>query len=169
MTDLKYAALDQALQGAYNQASQGKGKERHADDESFENQKICVINRWITGSPVAGALFQAIKKSVESSRLSAPRAIRELQGAINYLAAAIILLEESMFKEEKEVRELLGEQTEIEKLVDEVEQAIDQKKRTQKICSKCKYIGVRRDEYPCKKCWPWGFKPHYETKPDIKP
>lgn len=89
-----YHSLRRVLREASEQASLGKGKERHASSENFEEQKICVINRWIKGSPVAGCLFQAIKKSVESSRLSPSRAIHELRGAINYLAAAIILLEE---------------------------------------------------------------------------
>lgn len=92
--DYLYMSLERVLRGAYKQASKGKGKERHATNEAFESQKICVISRWIQDSPVAGVLFQAIKKSVESSRLPSDRAIRELQGAINYLAAAIILLEE---------------------------------------------------------------------------
>jgi hypothetical protein len=161
-----YDSLDRVLRGAYDQAAKGKGKERHATDEAFEDQKICVINRWIAESPVAGALFQAIKKSVESSRLSAPRAIRELQGAINYLAAAIILLEES--KPEDEWAGPNAEQIEIENLVEEIEQ--DEFHSTpSRICSKCKHVGVRRDEYPCKKCWSWGFKPHYATNPDIEP
>ena len=89
-----YLSLKRVLADAMLQAKSGKGKERHADNEPFQYQKICVINRWLEGSPVAGALFQAVKKTVESSRLSDSAAIHELRGAINYLAAAIILLEE---------------------------------------------------------------------------
>jgi hypothetical protein len=92
----KYFGLQRVLLDALEQAAGGKGKERHADGEVFENQKICVINRWLAGSPIAGPLFQAVKKTVESSRMAPDRAIRELYGAINYLAAGIILLEEMM-------------------------------------------------------------------------
>jgi hypothetical protein len=90
----KYAKLKIALAGAVDQSENGKGKERHADGERFEHQKICVIGRWLRTSPVAGPLQQAVKKLVESSRFTPERAIHEIQGAINYAAAAIILLQE---------------------------------------------------------------------------
>ena len=89
-----YEALAREMQSAIDQAATGKGKERHATDEPFENQKICQITRWISGSPVAGVLFQAIKKTIESSRLDTEAAIRELDGAKNYLCAATLLLGE---------------------------------------------------------------------------
>lgn len=89
-----YAKLEAELQSALEQASKGKGKERHADGEPFEQQKICVIGRWVSGSPAAGPLQQAVKKAVESARLGPEAAIRELDGAINYLCAAKILLRE---------------------------------------------------------------------------
>jgi hypothetical protein len=98
----KYGSLKRVLVDAMLQAKSGKGKERHADDEPFENQKICVINRWLHGSPIAGPLFQAVKKTVESSRMNYDAAIRELYGAINYIAAGIILLEELKAGEKQE-------------------------------------------------------------------
>jgi len=89
-----YFSLKRVLEEASEQAISGKGRERHASEEPYEQQKICTITRWVRLSPVAGPLFQAIKKAVESSRLDAEHAIFELQGTINYLAAAIIVLEE---------------------------------------------------------------------------
>lgn len=90
-----YKSLRRVLDGAYEQASSGKGKERHAylDDEPFEDQLICEISRRLGGG-IAGPLYQATKKIYESARLEPDRAIRELYGAINYISAAIILLEE---------------------------------------------------------------------------
>jgi hypothetical protein len=168
---LKYAALDKVLQGAYAQASTGKGKERHADDEPFENQKICVINRWLAGSPVAGALFQAVKKTVESSRLSGERAINELRGAINYLAAAIILLEEKTPPESEE-EPLWGKS--IVNEIDDVQATIDRSNnilrrmyrpdKAERLCSLCEFAGINVSEMPCKKCFRLPFKPHWKPQ-----
>lgn len=91
---MQYKKLAEALRGAKDQAEFGKGLERHADGEPFENQKICTVGRWLRTSPVAGPLQQAVKKLVESSRFSPSRAIHEIEGAINYAGAAIILLKE---------------------------------------------------------------------------
>jgi hypothetical protein len=90
--DENYSELKRVLNMALEQAANGKGKERHATNEAFENQKICTINRQIGSNH--GLLYQATKKVIESSRLSNERAVAELLGAINYCAAAIILLEE---------------------------------------------------------------------------
>jgi hypothetical protein len=99
--DNRYEQLDRVIKEATDQAKSGKGCERHATGEPFENQKICVISRWLKGSTAAGPLFQAAKKIFESATLEREynvtghqRAIHELQGAINYLAAAILLMEE---------------------------------------------------------------------------
>ena len=91
----KYDSLYKVLLAAYNQASNGKGKERHQlnDDEPFENQKICEISRRLGSNDYN--LGQAVKKIYESKRLPKDRAIAELLGAINYIAAGIIILEES--------------------------------------------------------------------------
>lgn len=89
----KYDSLYKVLLAAYNQASCGKGKERHQlnDEESFENQKICEIARRLS---VDYDLGQAVKKIYESKRLTEGRDIAELYGAINYIAAAIIVKQE---------------------------------------------------------------------------
>ena len=93
-TALQYKKLARVLHDAYSQASDGKGRERHASKEPFEEQQICQINRWLRGNPVAGLLFQVVKKALETSKLLPHKSIHELYGVINYAAAAIILLEE---------------------------------------------------------------------------
>lgn len=91
----QYGALEDILTMAANQAQHGKGKERHANEgEPFEDQKICEITRRLSDNPVAGPLFQAVKKCYESGRLPKDKAIVELRGAIVYIAAAIRVREE---------------------------------------------------------------------------
>ncbi len=88
----EYNSLADVLQEAIDQASKGKGIERHAKfREPFEEQKICEIARRVG---VGYDLGQAIKKSMESVRLPYPRNINELLGAINYLAGAVIVMRE---------------------------------------------------------------------------
>ena len=88
-----YESLQEVLDDALYQASSGKGKERHAkQDEPFDKQKICEITRREgLGYPIG----QAIKKAIESQRLGA-RGPDELLGAINYLAAAVIVMREEL-------------------------------------------------------------------------
>lgn len=87
-----YESLVDVLSRALEHASVGKGQQRHAHkDEAFEDQKICQINRWLRGPE--GALFQAVKKTLEAKRLEGKAAVHELLGAINYLAAAVIVIE----------------------------------------------------------------------------
>ena len=84
-----YERLAAVLRDAYAQAAAGKGKQRHAvDDQAFTDQLI------VTGAKTYGVgslLFQAHKKADESQRMEFEPAVRELQGAIVYLAAAIIV------------------------------------------------------------------------------
>jgi len=101
----KYQELSRILQDAHNQASGGKGKERHADGKPFEDQKICVISRWLKGNPCAAPLFQVVKKAVETTRLPPESAIYELYGVVNYAAAAIKLYEEILAEDDAEVVE----------------------------------------------------------------
>lgn len=82
------AVLDQALE----QAQAGKGKERHASGEPFEDQPIVQLGEWMAGSTVYD-VGQASKKAIESTRLKPAHARHELLGAINYLAAAVIVLD----------------------------------------------------------------------------
>ena len=91
--DDDYEALMGVLRRAYAQASTGKGRERHAaENEPFSEQVICEVTRRLgTGYP----LGQAVKKIYESQRLGGPRGVHELLGAINYIAAAVIVMEEN--------------------------------------------------------------------------
>jgi len=88
---VEYDSLGEVLSAALHQAAIGKGKERHANDEPFEEQDICAITRSEGHGFTRG---QAIKKIKEAKRLDREAAIRELLGAINYLAADIIVLGE---------------------------------------------------------------------------
>lgn len=88
-----YSSLKRVLDMAYDQASSGKGKERHANNDSFESQPICQIPRY-QGS-IDFVTGQAIKKCLEVTKLPTVDAkVRELLGAINYIAAGIIVLQE---------------------------------------------------------------------------
>lgn len=93
-----YAGLHGVLSDAYHQAAGGKGKERHATNEPFEDQPIMVITRLLADHPVSALGYQAIKKTVEAGRLHRTKgpdaAIRELHGAINYIAAMVIRVRE---------------------------------------------------------------------------
>ncbi len=87
MSEPGYELLANVLQRAYDQASKGKGKERHANSDAFENQVMQDgARRFGTGA----LLFQAFKKSEESQRLPLDRGVNELLGAIVYLAGAVI-------------------------------------------------------------------------------
>jgi hypothetical protein len=156
-----YGSLKRVLADAMLQAKSGKGKERHADEEPFENQKICVINRWLKDSPVAGPLFQAVKKTIESSRLPGERAIDELRGAINYLAAAIILLEEQLPPEPKD-KPLWGRG--ILKYTSPLTPGFTPHAAERLLCVDCKFGTVPMDEMPCKKCFHLLFKPHWKPQ-----
>lgn len=87
-----YDKLREVLRRAVEQAAVGKGKERHAHGEPFHEQKIVKLTEWTGGTGFA--VGQACKKALESTRLPRDRAVAELLGAINYLAAAVIVLEE---------------------------------------------------------------------------
>ncbi len=93
--DSDYAELIRALDAALEQASAGKGKERHANGRSLDRQPIMEIGRMVGPGYQIG---QAMKKGQEAmgmlSRGDNARARAELLGAINYMAAAWLLIEE---------------------------------------------------------------------------
>lgn len=95
-----YEALYRILCEALEQSASGKGRERHASGEPWEEQPIVEICRWLGSNH--GTLFQAIKKLRESARLRPEAARREMLGAIVYTAAAIYYLEEAQHGREEE-------------------------------------------------------------------
>jgi hypothetical protein len=104
-SDSPYASLERVLLDAMIQASNGKGKERHAGDgEYYEDQVMCEITRRLgPGYP----LGQAVKKIIESQRLGGDAGIQELLGAINYIAGAIIVLQEQQHGKEHKGNEAI--------------------------------------------------------------
>jgi hypothetical protein len=91
-----YAYLKSVLDKALNQASEGKGKERHANNEPFTEQLIFIIEKLVKSFQ----LGQAIKKIVESERLPKEMAKAELLGAINYISAHYIHIDTPKTQEE---------------------------------------------------------------------
>ena len=95
-SDDGYDSLRAIYAMALEQAQGGKGKERHANGQPFDQQPICQGGRRFG----AGCLiYQAWKKSHETPVLlqmdnGRERAIRELLGVINYAAAAILVIKE---------------------------------------------------------------------------
>ncbi len=89
-----YESLASVLSRALDQAQSGKGAERHGNGLPFSEQPVMVEQRQQGGTGFT--VGQARKKSLESMGLQAQEAaVKELLGAINYLAAAVLYLEES--------------------------------------------------------------------------
>lgn len=86
-----YESLANILQRAYDQAAHGKGADRHACSRPFTEQPMQSISELLQ-SPI-GLLYQAMKKIQESQRLDKDAGVRELLGAINYIAGAVIFIE----------------------------------------------------------------------------
>lgn len=86
-----YEQLAEVLAGAFNQASQGKGRERHANDLPFHLQPMQQI---ADRRGIGFILGQADKKTEEAQGMLERGQLdafeREIQGAINYLAGAVI-------------------------------------------------------------------------------
>lgn len=85
-----YVSLFDVLARALEQASKGKGKDRHANGDAFEDQIMCYMAHQLG---VAAPVFQVCKKSIEACRLPYPQNVNELLGAINYAAGAVIEIE----------------------------------------------------------------------------
>jgi hypothetical protein len=86
-----YESLSSVLHRAFDQAAKGKGAARHANNLPFDRQPMQSISA-LLNSP-DGLLYQAMKKIQESKRLDKDAQVRELLGAINYIAGAVIFLE----------------------------------------------------------------------------
>lgn len=90
-----YERLGRVLQDAHDQSAYGKGKARHANARPFDQQPIMEIGRMVGFGYPAG---QAMKKAQEAggmlARGESDKARAELLGAIVYLSAAIMLIDE---------------------------------------------------------------------------
>jgi len=97
--EVGYEPLAGVLREAHDQAAIGKGKERHANAKPFTEQPILAIGRMCGLGYHTG---QIQKKVQEAGSMHArghnDAAIAELLGAINYSAAAILLIRETARK-----------------------------------------------------------------------
>ena len=87
----RYYGLERTLWLALKRASEGKGAERHATPERFEEQPLC---RELRLSGLGFAVGQIRKKALEAVRLDPAAAQNELLDVIVYAAAAVIVLGE---------------------------------------------------------------------------
>ena len=85
-----YECLAEVLAGALDQAQSGKGAQRHGSGLPFDEQPM---QKLIDLYGVGFSLGQAGKKMQESQRMDTDAAIRELYGAIVYIAGTIIAIE----------------------------------------------------------------------------
>jgi hypothetical protein len=96
--EFAYSALEEVLDDALEQSSSGKGKIRHANNNRYEDQVICVVQRLLKDHPFGGHAYQIIKKTIEAGRLykikGKDAAYQEMLGAINYSSAMCILIKE---------------------------------------------------------------------------
>jgi hypothetical protein len=86
-----YESLISVLNMALDQSAAGKGKERHAQGQPFEDQPMQRISQLLNSAE--GMRYQVMKKTQESARMEKDPAIQELLGAINYAAGTIIFLQ----------------------------------------------------------------------------
>ncbi|MBX5020435.1 hypothetical protein [Rhizobium lentis] len=98
VADANYSALAGVLREAHAHAASGKGSIRHGNGKDWTEQPIMEIPRLLGGSP-EGQLYQIMKKAQEANgmvkRGETEAAIRELLGAINYAAAAVLTIREA--------------------------------------------------------------------------
>jgi len=88
-----YECLAEVLDAALMQAATGKGAERHAGDRPFATQPMQEITRMVgVGFPLGQAMKKAQEAGTMASRGQTDAARRELLGAINYLAGAVLAL-----------------------------------------------------------------------------
>lgn len=94
VTPVGYESLALVFNQALRQASAGKGHERHANNQPFEQQRMQMLTREYG---LGFALGQAAKKSAEAQDMAERGAVApaqfELLGAINYLAGAYLYLD----------------------------------------------------------------------------
>ena len=86
-----YQSLQDVLDEAFMQASQGKGAERHGNGLPFGQQPMQVISDLLDSD--AFMVGQAFKKAQEAMRMEPAAARREYLGAIVYLAGVIVRMD----------------------------------------------------------------------------
>lgn len=105
-----YAPLIEVLNEAAVQAAHGKGHERHSGGKPFIHQPLLEITRrYGLGFP-----FGQVEKKLEEANRMVGRgqidaAIREMLGAINYIAGAVIVLNEQKPDEVAKLRPSVAE------------------------------------------------------------
>ena len=83
------------LMEAFRQASEGKGRERHANGRSFDRQPILEITRMVgAGFPLGQVMKKAQEAQGMAKRGEFSRARGECLGIINYAAAVVLWLSE---------------------------------------------------------------------------
>lgn len=87
-----YEALSSVLQEAIDQAALGKGLERHADGRPFHDQPIMRETLAVGLGFPAGQARKKILEAVRCCDEHPERAVADLLGAINYIAALVIAL-----------------------------------------------------------------------------
>jgi hypothetical protein len=90
--DPNYATLVEVLSLAYERSAFGKGRDRHATDNPFEQQPIVTEGSYFGIQP---HLYQIRKKALEILRMDTDAAQRELLDIIVYAAAAVLVLKEA--------------------------------------------------------------------------
>lgn len=84
-----YSGFARVCAEAYKQTAEGKGRERHGDDDvAFDRQPI--LTEVEQSKTIAGVVFQARKKLLEALRLPPERQRAEIAGAIVYAVAAYL-------------------------------------------------------------------------------
>lgn len=87
-----YERLADVLQAALDQAQHGKGKERHANDQPFHEQRMQTLSDALNSAK--GMAFQACKKVAEGvDHPTYEQQERELLGAIVYIGGMIVWLQ----------------------------------------------------------------------------
>lgn len=88
-----YERLHDVYRDAHDQAAYDKGKERHANDLPFHEQRMQTISQGLDSPD--GMAYQVIKKLQEGLQMpDAGARRRELLGALNYLAGIVIFLDD---------------------------------------------------------------------------
>jgi hypothetical protein len=97
--DEKYKKLFSHLMESYNRSAGSKGKERHSNNDNWEEQKLVWVPRFLKEHPNGSAApaYQAIKKTIEAGRIyqvtkDKNRSVNEIYDAIVYLCAVAHLI-----------------------------------------------------------------------------